>query len=43
MNGADLPVPSGGPLRLRLPRQLGYKNIKHLTHLDADRQPENLR
>ena len=33
MNGADLPVPSGGPLRLRLPRQLGYKNIKYLTHL----------
>src|SRR5215469_13936793 len=25
MNGADLPVPFGGPLRLRVPRQLGYK------------------
>ena len=33
MNGADLPVPFGGPLRLRLPRQLGYKNVKYLTHL----------
>lgn len=33
MNGADLPVPFGGPLRLRVPRQLGYKNIKYLTHL----------
>jgi DMSO/TMAO reductase YedYZ molybdopterin-dependent catalytic subunit len=33
MNGADLPVPFGGPMRLRLPRQLGYKNIKYITHL----------
>jgi DMSO/TMAO reductase YedYZ molybdopterin-dependent catalytic subunit len=33
MNGADLPVPFGGPLRLRLPRQLGYKNVKYITRL----------
>ena len=33
MNGADLPVPFGGPLRLRLPRQLGYKSIKYITQL----------
>ena len=33
MNGADLPVPFGGPLRLRVPRQLGYKNIKYLTQI----------
>lgn len=33
MNGADLPVPSGGPLRLRLPGQLGYKSVKFLTHV----------
>ncbi|HTS10867.1 MAG TPA: molybdopterin-dependent oxidoreductase [Candidatus Limnocylindrales bacterium] len=33
MNGADLPVPSGGPLRLRVPRQLGYKSVKFVTHL----------
>ena len=33
MNGADLPVPFGGPLRLRVPRQLGYKNVKYITHL----------
>jgi DMSO/TMAO reductase YedYZ molybdopterin-dependent catalytic subunit len=25
MNNGDLPVSFGGPLRLRLPRQLGYK------------------
>ena len=33
MNGADLPVPFGGPLRLRVPRQLGYKNIKYLKQI----------
>jgi DMSO/TMAO reductase YedYZ molybdopterin-dependent catalytic subunit len=31
MNGVDLPVPFGGPLRLRVPRQLGYKNVKYIT------------
>jgi DMSO/TMAO reductase YedYZ molybdopterin-dependent catalytic subunit len=35
MNGGDLPVPSGGPLRLRVPRQCGYKSIKFITHLTA--------
>ncbi|MGB8989900.1 MAG: molybdopterin-dependent oxidoreductase [Candidatus Sulfotelmatobacter sp.] len=33
MNGDELPVGNGGPLRLRVPRQLGYKNVKFLTHL----------
>lgn len=33
MNGADLPVPFGGPLRLRIPRQLGYKSVKYITRL----------
>jgi DMSO/TMAO reductase YedYZ molybdopterin-dependent catalytic subunit len=33
MNGGDLPVPFGGPLRLRVPRQLGYKSVKYITHL----------
>jgi DMSO/TMAO reductase YedYZ molybdopterin-dependent catalytic subunit len=33
MNGGDLPVGNGGPLRLRLPRQLGYKSVKFITHL----------
>lgn len=32
-NGADLPVGHGGPLRLRVARQLGYKNIKFLTRI----------
>ncbi len=33
MNSADLPVPFGGPLRLRVPRQLGYKSVKYITRL----------
>jgi len=33
MNGADLPAGHGAPLRLRLPRQLGYKSIKYLAQI----------
>ncbi|HTU42227.1 MAG TPA: molybdopterin-dependent oxidoreductase [Candidatus Aquilonibacter sp.] len=33
MNDGDLPVPFGGPLRLRVPRQLGYKSVKFITRL----------
>jgi DMSO/TMAO reductase YedYZ molybdopterin-dependent catalytic subunit len=33
MNGGELPVGNGGPLRLRVPRQLGYKNVKYITRL----------
>ena len=33
MNGAELPVPFGGPLRMRVPRQLGYKSVKYITRL----------
>ena len=33
MNDGDLPVGFGGPLRLRVPRQLGYKNVKFITRL----------
>jgi len=33
MNGADLPVGHGGPIRVRVPRQLGYKSIKHVNRL----------
>ena len=33
MNDGDLPVAFGGPLRLRVPRQLGYKSIKFLQHI----------
>jgi DMSO/TMAO reductase YedYZ molybdopterin-dependent catalytic subunit len=33
MNGRELLVPHGGPLRLRVPRQLGYKSLKYITRL----------
>jgi DMSO/TMAO reductase YedYZ molybdopterin-dependent catalytic subunit len=33
LNGEDLPQPHGAPLRLKLPRQLGYKNIKYLSRI----------
>jgi DMSO/TMAO reductase YedYZ molybdopterin-dependent catalytic subunit len=35
MNDGDLPVGFGGPLRLRVPRQLGYKSVKFITRLTA--------
>ena len=33
MNGDELPVGHGGPLRMRVPRQLGYKNVKFINRL----------
>ena len=33
LNGDELPVGNGGPLRLRLPRQLGYKSVKFITRM----------
>ena len=33
MNGGDLPIGNGGPLRVRVPRQLGYKSVKYVTRL----------
>ncbi|HEX4007193.1 MAG TPA: molybdopterin-dependent oxidoreductase [Acidobacteriaceae bacterium] len=35
MNDGDLPMGFGGPLRLRVPRQLGYKSVKYLTRVTA--------
>ena len=33
MNDGDLPVAFGGPLRLRVPRQLGYKSVKYINRM----------
>ena len=33
MNGGNLPAGHGAPLRLRVPRQLGYKSIKYLSRI----------
>ena len=33
MNGADLPVVHGAPVRLRLERQIGYKSMKYVRRI----------
>ena len=33
LNGGPLPVGNGGPLRMRVPRQLGYKSVKYITRV----------
>lgn len=33
MNGPQLPLDHGAPLRLKVPRQLGYKNTKYLSRI----------
>jgi DMSO/TMAO reductase YedYZ molybdopterin-dependent catalytic subunit len=33
MNGQALPPEHGAPARLKLPRQLGYKNLKYLSRI----------
>jgi len=35
MNGKSLPVQHGAPLRLRVERQIGYKNAKFVTRVEA--------
>ena len=34
MNGQDLPVEHGAPVRLRVERQLGYKNTKYIKSIE---------
>lgn len=33
MNGRDLPVPHGAPVRLRVETQIGYKSVKYLERI----------
>lgn len=42
MNGGELPVAFGGPLRLRVPRQLGYKSLKYITRLTLTDSVKNI-
>jgi DMSO/TMAO reductase YedYZ molybdopterin-dependent catalytic subunit len=42
MNDGDLPTGNGGPLRLRVPRQLGYKSVKFITQLTVTDKPPGL-
>jgi DMSO/TMAO reductase YedYZ molybdopterin-dependent catalytic subunit len=35
MNGREIPTGHGAPLRLRVPRQLGYKSVKYLSRISV--------
>ena len=43
MNGADLPIPHGAPLRLRVERQLGYKMPKYVMRVEAVEEMATIR
>ena len=43
MNGQELPAPHGAPLRLRVPRQLGYKSVKYLSRITVTDTLKNIR
>ncbi|MEH3116249.1 MAG: molybdopterin-dependent oxidoreductase [Methylorubrum populi] len=42
MNGGDLPVSHGAPVRLRVERQLGYKSLKYLAGIEATDRVDGL-
>lgn len=39
MNGQALPVPHGAPVRLRVERQIGYKNLKYVSTITITDTP----
>ena len=41
MNGRDLPIPHGAPVRLRVERQMGYKSMKFLRGITVTDQFED--
>jgi DMSO/TMAO reductase YedYZ molybdopterin-dependent catalytic subunit len=42
LNGRDLPVMNGAPLRLRVERQLGYKHAKYVMRIEARSRLDDL-
>jgi DMSO/TMAO reductase YedYZ molybdopterin-dependent catalytic subunit len=42
MNGRPLPTEHGAPLRLRVPRQLGYKSVKYLSRITVTATLKNI-
>ncbi len=42
MNGQELPLPHGAPVRLRVPRQLGYKSRKWLSRITVTDSMKNI-
>jgi DMSO/TMAO reductase YedYZ molybdopterin-dependent catalytic subunit len=43
MNGEEIPAPHGAPLRMKVPRQLGYKNVKFLSRITVTDTLKNIR
>jgi hypothetical protein len=39
LDGKPLPAEHGGPLRLAVPKQLGYKSVKWVTHIEVTEKP----
>lgn len=42
-NGEELPAPYGAPLRMKVPRQLGYKNVKFLSRITVTDSMKSIR
>jgi DMSO/TMAO reductase YedYZ molybdopterin-dependent catalytic subunit len=42
MNGKEMPLDHGAPLRLKLSRQLGYKSLKYLTRITVTDTMKNI-
>lgn len=42
MNGEDLLVPFGDPRRMKVPRQLGYKSVKHVNRVTVTDSLKNI-
>jgi DMSO/TMAO reductase YedYZ molybdopterin-dependent catalytic subunit len=42
MNGQELPAPHGAPLRVRVPRQLGFKSLKYLSRITLTDTVKNI-
>jgi DMSO/TMAO reductase YedYZ molybdopterin-dependent catalytic subunit len=42
MNGQDLPPDHGAPVRLKVPRQLGYKSVKYLARITFTNTLKNI-
>ena len=42
MNGPELPIPHGAPVRLKVARQLGYKSVKYLHRITVTDTVKNI-
>jgi DMSO/TMAO reductase YedYZ molybdopterin-dependent catalytic subunit len=42
MNGQDLPPDHGAPVRVKVPRQLGYKSVKYLSRITVTDTMKNI-